>query len=261
MFGRTGSLADLSKALADRALSTEMGVHLDVERAEDASEGESQALNRRNGRGQTTVTTDRGTVGLDSPRGRTGTFDPLLIAKYQRRVPAFDLKIVSMYAREIQGHIAEIHGVAALPSLICAITDAVTEVKLVRASGSNAPGDRLKAQSVTAWQTRPLEPCDPSVFMGAIRVTIRGNGAVSNKAVIVALAGLPDGTRDVLGQGAQGPAQSGRPGHPQCRRGRAEGGPASPDPDLSRSSAAPFQGLCQLHVAAALKAICTAVEC
>ena len=82
--------------------------------------------------------------------------------------------------REIQGHIEEIYGVEASPSLISAITDAVME-------------------EVTAWQNRPLEPCYPIVFMDAIRVNIRSDGAVSNKAVFVALAVLPDGTRDVLG--------------------------------------------------------------
>lgn len=104
-----------------------------------------------------------------------------------------------MTTREIQGHIEEIYGVEASPSLISAITDAVMEFKLVRASGSNDPGDRLKAQNVTAWQNRPLEPCYPVVFMDAIRVNIRSDGAVTNKAVFVALAILPDGTRDVLG--------------------------------------------------------------
>ncbi|MBU6408513.1 MAG: IS256 family transposase, partial [Alphaproteobacteria bacterium] len=131
------------------------------------------------------VTTDSGKVVLDIPRDRNGTFDPLLIAKYQRRFPEFDRKIVSMYARgmttrEIQGHIEDIYGVEASPSLISAITDAVME-------------------EVTAWQNRPLEPCYPIVFMDAIRVNIRTDGVVANKAVFVALAVLPDGTRDVLG--------------------------------------------------------------
>jgi putative transposase len=185
LFGKTGILAELTKALAERALSTEMDVHLDEERAEEAPEGQKQPPNRRNGSSQKTVTTDSGKVVLDIPRDRNGTFDPLLIAKYQRRFPEFDRKIISMYARgmttrEIQGHIEEIYGVEASPSLISAITDAVME-------------------EVTAWQNRPLEPCYPIVFMDAIRVNIRSDGAVSNKAVFVALAVLPDGTRDVLG--------------------------------------------------------------
>lgn len=185
LFGKEGILSELTKALAERALTTEMEEHLGEERTEDAPEGRDRAPNRRNGSSQKTVTTDTGKVVLDIPRDRNGTFDPLLIAKYQRRFPEFDRKIVSMYARgmttrEIQGHIEEIYGFEASPGLISAVTEAVME-------------------EVTAWQNRPLEPCYPVVFMDAIRVNIRSDGAVSNKAVFVALAILPDGTRDVLG--------------------------------------------------------------
>ncbi|WP_306045104.1 IS256 family transposase [Nioella sp. MMSF_3534] len=185
LFGKTSILAELTKALAERALSTEMDVHLHEERTEEAPEGRIQHPNHCNGRSQKTVITDSGKVFLDIPRDRNGTFDPLLIAEYQRRFPEFDRKIVSMYARgmatrETRGHIEGIYGVEASPGLISAITDAVME-------------------EVTAWQIRPLEPCYPIAFMDAIRVNIRSNGAVSNKAVFGALAVLPDGTRDVLG--------------------------------------------------------------
>jgi putative transposase len=99
LFGKTGILAELTKALAERALRTEMDVHLDEERAEEAPDGRKQRPNRRNGSSQKTVTTDSGKVVLDIPRDRNGTFDPLLIAKYQRHFPEFDRKIISMYAR------------------------------------------------------------------------------------------------------------------------------------------------------------------
>lgn len=185
LFGKDGILSELTKALAERALTTELDEHLDEERAAAPDEGANRPANRRNGASQKTVTTDTGKVVLDIPRDRNGTFDPLLIGKYQRRFPEFDRKIVSMYARgmttrEIQGHIEEIYGFEASPSLISAVTGAVMD-------------------EVTAWQNRPLEPCYPVVFMDAIRVNIRSDGAVSNKAVFVALAILPDGTRDVLG--------------------------------------------------------------
>ena len=109
----------------------------------------------------------------------------MLIGNCQRRFPEFDRKIVSMYARgmttrEIQGHIGEIYGFEASPSLISAVTEAVMD-------------------EIAAWQNRPLEPCYPVVIMDAIRVNIRSDGAVSNKAFFVALAILPDGTRDVMG--------------------------------------------------------------
>ena len=145
LFGKDGILQELTKALAERALSTELDHHLTDERAEPPIEGVNQAPNRRNGTSQKTVTTDTGKVVLDIPRDRNGSFDPVLIAKYQRRFQEFDTKIISMYARgmttrEIQGHIEEIYGIEASPSLISSITDAVMEFKLVRAADQTVRG-------------------------------------------------------------------------------------------------------------------------
>lgn len=159
LFGKSGILSELTKALAERALDTEMTLHLDDERADGASAEDNLPPNRRNGRSQKTVTTESGKVVRDVPRDRNGTFDPMLIAKYQRCFPEFDRKIISMYARglttrEIQWYTEEIYGVEASPSLISAVTDAVME-------------------EVAAWQNRPLEPCYPIVFMDAIRVNKR----------------------------------------------------------------------------------------
>ena len=69
---------------------------------------------------------------LSVPRDRAGTFDPKLIAKYQRRFPDFDEKIVLMYARgmtvrEIRGHLDELYGIDVSPDLISAVTDVVLE--------------------------------------------------------------------------------------------------------------------------------------
>ena len=122
---------------------------------------------------------------LDIPRDRAGTFAPKLIAKYQRRFPDFDGKIISMYARgmtvrEICGHLEELYGVEVSPDLISTVTDAVLE-------------------TVAQWQGRLLDTCYPLVFFDAIRVKIRDEGFVRNKAVYIALGILPDGTNDILG--------------------------------------------------------------
>ena len=94
LFGKDGVLAELTKALAERALSTELDAHLTEERADPAPEGRNKPPNRRNGSSQKTVTTDSGKVVLDIPRDRNGSFDPVLIARYQRRFPEFDTKII-----------------------------------------------------------------------------------------------------------------------------------------------------------------------
>lgn len=171
-----GLLDSLKKALAERALNAEMDHHLG---------GDAQAGNSRNGYGRKTVTTDTGKIEIDVPRDRQGSFDPQLIAKYQRRFPGFDDKIISMYARgmstrEITGHLRDLYGVDVSPDLISTVTDAVLE-------------------EVAAWQQRPLDAAYPLVFFDAIRVKIRDEGMVRNKAIHIALGVRADGAKEVLG--------------------------------------------------------------
>src|SRR3954464_6578363 len=172
-----GLLDELKKALAERALNAEMDHHLG---------GEAGTGNSRNGYGRKTVLTDTGgRIALEVPRDRQGSFDPQLIAKYQRRFPGFDEKIVSLYARglstrEIAGHVLELYGVEVSPDLVSAVTDAVLD-------------------EIATWQTRPLEPVYPLVFFDALRVKIRDEGLVRNKAVHIALGVRADGTKEILG--------------------------------------------------------------
>ena len=178
VFSKDGLLDDLKKALAERILNSELDEHLENEHG-------SGKTNRRNGTSPKTVQTESSKVPLDIPRDRAGTFDPQLIARYQRRFPGFDEKIISMYARgmtvrEIQGHLEDIYGVDASPALISRITDTVMD-------------------AVKEWQARPLDACYPLIFFDAIRVKIRDEGFVRNKAVYIALGIQPDGTKEVLG--------------------------------------------------------------
>jgi hypothetical protein len=175
IFDPNGLLDGLKKALAERVLNAEMDHHLAGE----------EPGNRRNGYGKKTVVTDTGQIELEVPRDRQARFDPQLIAKYQRRFPGFDDKIVSMYARgmstrEIVGHLRELYGIEISPDLISAVTDAVLE-------------------EVAAWQARPLEATYPLVFFDALRVKIRDEGLVRNKAVHIALGVRADGTKEILG--------------------------------------------------------------
>jgi putative transposase len=147
--------------------------------------GGEEVGNSRNGYGRKSVVTDTGKIDLEVPRDRRSTFDPQLIAKYQRRFPGFDDKIVSMYARgmstrEIVGHLRDLYGVEVSPDLISAVTDAVLD-------------------EVAAWQARPLEAAYPLVFFDALRVKVRDEGLVRNKAVHIALGVRADGAKEVLG--------------------------------------------------------------
>ncbi|WP_368417421.1 IS256 family transposase [Falsiroseomonas sp.] len=175
-FDRGGLLDQLKKALAERALNAEMDHHL---------AGEGGAANSRNGYGRKSVVTESGRIALEVPRDRQGSFDPLLIAKYQRRFPGFDDKIISMYARgmstrEIAGHLLDLYGIEVSADLISTVTDAVLD-------------------EIATWQARPLEPVYPLVFFDALRVKIRDEGLVRNKAVHIALGVRADGTKEILG--------------------------------------------------------------
>ena len=177
-FGRDGLLDALKKALAERALNAELDHHL------AAGEPDERA-NSRNGFGAKTVLTDTGKIELEIPRDRLASFDPKLIGKYQRRFPGFDDKVISMYARgmstrEIQGHLHELYGLEVSPDLISTVTDAVLE-------------------EIVEWQNRPLEALYALVFFDAIRVKVRDEGAVKNKAIYVALGVRADGRKEVLG--------------------------------------------------------------
>ena len=183
LFERDGLLDELKKALAERMLNAELDHHLETEGAGEPEAGKPR--NHRNGYSAKTVLTDTGKLELETPRDRQGTFSPQLIAKYRRRLPGFDAKIISMYARgmavrEIQEHLQEIYGTDVSPQLISQVTDAVLD-------------------EVAAWQGRPLETMYPVVFFDALRVKVRDEGTVRNKAVYLALGVRVDGTKEILG--------------------------------------------------------------
>ena len=170
------------KALIERILGAELSHHLGYSLGADKPD---EAGNHRNGASGKTVLTEDGPLRIDVPRDRQSSFEPLLIPKHERRFTGFDDKIVAMYARgmtvrEIQGFLAEQYGTEVSPDFISSVTDAVMA-------------------EVTAWQSRPLESMYPVVFFDALRVKIREDAVVRNKAIYLALGVLPDGTRDILG--------------------------------------------------------------
>ncbi|MBN3837726.1 IS256 family transposase [Burkholderia sp. Ac-20344] len=171
-----------NKAIIERAMGAEMNLHLGYPSGQSKPTGQA---NERNGASGKTVITDRGPVRVEVPRDRDGSFEPILIPKHERRFTGFDERIIAMYARgmsvrEIQGFLAEHYGTEVSPDFISSVTDEVMVEAL-------------------SWQNRPLEPMYPVVFFDALRVKIRDDGVVSNKAVYLALGIQADGQRDVLG--------------------------------------------------------------
>ena len=129
--------------------------------------------NHRNGHSRKRVLTDDGRLDLSIPRDRQGRFDPKLVEKHCRRLPGFDDKVISMYARgmstrEIQGHVRELYGIEVSPELVSKVTDAVLD-------------------ELAARQSRPLESVYAIVYFDAVRVKIRDEGLVRNTAVYLAI--------------------------------------------------------------------------
>lgn len=182
LIGENGLLKQLTKALLERALQAEMTVHLGHGKNGPIT---SQGGNARNGKSAKTIKGEFGKLPLEIPRDRDSSFEPVIIPKGQTRFAGFDDKIISLYSRgmttrEIQGHLEDIYGVDVSPSLISTVTDAV-------------------ADEVKIWQNRPLDAVYPIVYMDAIRVKVRDNGHVLNKAVYLAIGITMDGVKEVLG--------------------------------------------------------------
>jgi putative transposase len=182
LIGESGLLKQLTKALVERALKSELTQHLGYEKSQ---EGGANGSNRRNGASHKKLTGEFGKVEIAVPRDREGSFEPKIVAKHQTRWTGFDDKVLSMYARgmttrEIQGHLQEIYGVEVSPALISQVTEEVME-------------------EVKAWQSRPLEPVYPILYLDALFVKMRHEGRVENRAVYVAIGVTLEGRKEVLG--------------------------------------------------------------
>jgi putative transposase len=181
LIGNTGLLAQLTQRLIERALDVEMTAHLGYERHGAVAHPSG---NTRNGRSKKTLKGEFGEVPIEVPRDRQGTFEPQLVPKHQTRWSGFDEKILSLYARglsvrDIQAHLQEMYGTEVSPSLISSVTDAVME-------------------EVKLWQSRPLDPVYPILYLDCIYVKVR-DGSVRSKAVYLAIGVNMAGEKEVLG--------------------------------------------------------------
>lgn len=180
--GRSGILQQMMKAVLEAALAEELTEHLGYEHGDQAGRGSG---NSRNGSTGKTLLTESGPVELDTPRDRAGTFEPMIVAKGQRRLDGIDKIVLGLYAkgmttRDITEHLLEIYDVEVSPDLISKITDAVHA-------------------EVAEWQSRPLDRIYPVIFLDALVCKVRDGGSVRNKAAHLAVGLDIDGRKEVLG--------------------------------------------------------------
>ncbi len=182
LLGETGLLKQLTKQLLDRAMQAEITEHLGYEKNSSAGKKTSNA---RNGSYRKKVKGEFGNLDITVPRDRDASFEPIIIPKGQSRFDGFDDKIIALYARgmttrDIQAHLEEIYGVEISPTLVSQVTKAVQE-------------------EIVLWQNRPLDDVWPIVYLDAIRVKVRHDNRVINKAVYLAVGVNLDGLKEVLG--------------------------------------------------------------
>src|SRR4029453_5820140 len=182
--GPGGVLRALTKTVIETALEEEMAEHLGYDKHDPVGRNRG---NSRNGKRAKTVLTDSGEVAVDVPRDRHGSFDPVIVAKRQRRLSNIDQIVLSLYAKglttgDIAAHFAEIYDAQVSKDTISRITDRVVE-------------------EMAAWTRRPLERVYAAVFLDAINVKIR-DGQVGNRPVYAAIGVDLDGHKDILGMWA-----------------------------------------------------------
>ena len=141
------------------------------------------------------VTDSVGPVGIEVPRDRDGSFEPVVVRKRQRRLPGVDEVVLSLYARglttgEISAHFQEIYGADVSRETVSRITERVVAEK-------------------DEWCSRPLDRVYAAVFIDATVVKVR-DGQVANRAFYVAVGVDLEGGRDVLGIWASPAAEGAR---------------------------------------------------
>ena len=176
------ALRDIFGPLFESMLEAELDDHLGYENNE---RGPKDSDNRRNGYSKKKLKTKTGEVPIDVPRDRDASFEPAIIPKGTKDVSGIESKVLSMFARgmsqrDISSTIEEIYGFDISAETVSKITDRVLE-------------------ELDTWQTRPLKPFYPFLFVDCMFVTIRRDDGPQNCAVYTILAYDIDGDKDILG--------------------------------------------------------------
>jgi transposase-like protein len=175
LLGREGVLTPLLKDFLEEALAGELDAHL-----------ENEKPNRKNGKGTKILKTSVGSVELETPRDRNGTFEPELVPKRQRSLGVdLDRQILALYARgasygDISDHLQEMYGLDVSTATVSRVTDKILPL-------------------VQEWRSRPLEAVYPFVWLDAIHYKVRHEGRVVTRAVYCMIGLNQEGYKELLG--------------------------------------------------------------
>jgi putative transposase len=163
-------------------LEAEMDNHLGYTKHDNTGDNTG---NSRNGYSPKQLKTSFGTQTLHVPRDRKSDFDPLVVRKYETVESDVEDRIISMYAkglttRDIKAHMQDIYGVEISPGMVSSITDKVVPL-------------------IEEWQSRPLAPVYPFVYLDGMYCKVRDNGRIVNRTAYVVLGIHTDGLKDILG--------------------------------------------------------------
>lgn len=169
------------KDILQELMEAEMDAVLGYEKNQ---KGDIVSNNKRNGYSTKTLKSQYGEFPVDIPRDRNGEFEPKLIPKYQRDISGIEEKVISLYARgmstrDIHDQLQDLYGIELSAEMVSKITD------------------RLLPE-IKEWQTRPLNPVYPFVFMDCIHYKIREDGRILSRAAYVVMGVTIDGYKDIL---------------------------------------------------------------
>ena len=169
------------KDILQELMEAEMDATLGYEKNQ---KGELISSNKRNGYSTKTLKSQYGEFPIDIPRDRNGEFEPKLIPKYQRDISGIEEKVISLYARgmstrDIHDQLQDLYGIELSAEMVSKITD-----KLL--------------PEIKEWQSRPLNPIYPFVFMDCIHYKVREEGRILSKAAYVIMGVTVDGYKDIL---------------------------------------------------------------
>jgi len=178
LFGKDGAFAPLLKNFIEKALEAEMEGYLDDEQRDQG--------NKRNGKGKKTIKSSSGSFEIETPQDRQSSFEPELIRKRQTILAeSLEGKILGLYGlgmsyRDISKHIEEMYDMEISHTVLSQITDKIIP-------------------EIKAWQSRPLDPVYPIIWLDAMHFKVKEDGKVVHKALYNILGINKEGRKEILG--------------------------------------------------------------